>query len=128
MRNESFRSSACWSHIWRLVASELDRISHGARSAPLTSTLKLMPLALTFMSGLLLGEGVAERVRGIDAEHLQLLGKERQLFEGERESAVVGVAFDVDVELRGEEIALDHVAFQLGHVDAVGGKAAQCLV
>jgi len=32
------------------------------------------------------------------------------------------------VKLRGEEIAVDHVAFQLGHVDAVGRKAAHCLV
>src|SRR4029077_14771528 len=38
------------------------------------------------------------------------------------------MAFDVGIELRGEEIALDHVALELGHVDAVGGEAAERLV
>src|ERR1700693_4565286 len=76
----------------------------------------------------LLGETGAERMRRIDPEDLELLGEERQLLECERERAVVGMAFDVGVELRGEEIALDHVALELGHVDAVGGKTAERLV
>ena len=38
------------------------------------------------------------------------------------------MAVDIGVELRGGEIAVDHVAFQLGHVDAVGGEAAERLV
>src|SRR2546430_2823591 len=35
---------------------------------------------------------------------------------------------DVGIKLRGKELAVDHVAFQLGHIDAVGGKAAERLV
>src|SRR6266705_169163 len=76
----------------------------------------------------LLLEGGAERMRRIDPEDLQLLGEERQLLERERERAVVRMAFDVGIELRGEEIALDHVALELGHVDAVGGEAAERVV
>ena len=38
------------------------------------------------------------------------------------------MAIDVGVELGREEIAVDHVAFELGHVDAVGGEAAERLV
>ena len=67
-------------------------------------------------------------MRGIDAEDLQLVGKEREFLEREHQAAVVGVALDVGVELRGEEIAFDHVAFELGHVDAVGGEPAERLV
>src|SRR5947209_18690943 len=76
----------------------------------------------------LLLEGGPERMRRIDPEDLQLLGEERQLLERQRERAVVWMAFDVGIELRGEEIALDHVALELGHVDAVGGEAAERLV
>src|SRR3981189_3142743 len=70
----------------------------------------------------------AEFVRRIDAENLHLLGEERQLLEGEHELAILRMAFDVGVELRGEEVALDHVALELGHVDAVGGEATKHLV
>src|ERR1700674_5982725 len=66
----------------------------------------------------LLGETGAKRMRRIDPEDLELLGEERQLLERERKRAVVGMALDVGIELRGEEIALDHVALELGHVDA----------
>ena len=45
-----------------------------------------------------------------------------------RSAGVFGVAFDVAQELGGGELAVDHVAFQLGHVDAVGREAAQRLV
>src|SRR5436190_10764543 len=79
-------------------------------------------------SGLYFLEGLAERMRRIDAEDRQLLGEERQLLQREHEAAVVGMAFDVGIELRGEEIALDHIAFELGHVDAVGGESAHGLV
>src|SRR4029078_2246131 len=58
-------------------------------------------------------EGFAERMCRIDAEDRQLLGEERKLLQREHEPAVVGVAFDVGIELRGEEITLDHVAFEL---------------
>ena len=54
-------------------------------------------------------------------EELQLLQRKRQVL-------VLGMAIDVGIELGGEEITVDHVAFQLGHVDAVGGKAAHRLV
>ena len=70
----------------------------------------------------------AQRRRRIDAEDGQLLGEERELLEREHQARFVGVALDVGVELRGEEVAADHVAFELGHVDAVGGEAAHRLV
>src|SRR5215475_8400959 len=38
------------------------------------------------------------------------------------------MAFHIRVELRGGEIALDHVALELRHVDTVGGKTTQRLV
>ena len=41
---------------------------------------------------------------------------------------VLGMAVDVGEELRRGELALDHVALQLGHVDAVGREAAERLV
>src|SRR5262245_42429413 len=61
-------------------------------------------------------ERVAERVGGIDPEHRQLLGKERQFFKRENQRPVVGMTLNVRVKLRGEEVAADHVAFELGHV------------
>src|SRR5215470_16478746 len=70
----------------------------------------------------------AERMRRIDAEDLHLLGEERQLLEREHELAVLRMALDVGIELRREEIAFDHVAFELGHVDAIGGEATEHLV
>src|SRR5262249_9787519 len=73
-------------------------------------------------------ERLAERVRRINPEDLHLLRVEGELLEGEYEVAVLGVAFDIGVELGREEIALNHVAFELGHVDAVGGKSAERLV
>src|SRR5438034_2422199 len=91
---------------------------------PASKSRRVRCIGLTF----LFLERLAERVRGIDAEDDQLLGEERKLFECEHQPAVVGMAFDVGIELRGEEVALDHVAFELGHVDAVGGEAAQRLV
>src|SRR5499426_4188192 len=72
--------------------------------------------------------GGAERVRRVDAEDLEVAGKEGELLERQLEAGVLRVALDVGVELRGEEIALDHVALELRHVDAVGGEAAERLV
>jgi hypothetical protein len=46
------------------------------------------------------------------------------LGEGKRDHS----ALDVAIELYRKELAVDHVAFQLSHVDAVGGKAAKRLV
>ena len=38
------------------------------------------------------------------------------------------MAVDLGIELRRGELAFEHVALELGHVDAVGGEAAQRLV
>src|ERR1700687_4357158 len=73
-------------------------------------------------------ERVAEGMRWVDAKDGQLLGKKGELLEREHQRAVVRVALDVGIELRGEEIAANHVALELGHVDAVGGEAAHRLV
>src|SRR5579871_3928127 len=69
-----------------------------------------------------------ERVRGIDADDAELAREEFQLLQRKGETTVVRMAVDIGIELRGEEIAVDHVALELGHVDAIGGKAAQRLV
>src|SRR5205814_8187355 len=71
---------------------------------------------------------LAEGMCRIDTKNLHLLRIERQLLEREHELAILRMAFHVGVELGGEEIALDHVAFELGHVDAVGRKTAERLV
>src|SRR5689334_24315183 len=54
------------------------------------------------------------RMRRIDAENPQLLREKRQFLKREHQSAVVGMALDVGIELRGEEVSFDHVAFELG--------------
>src|SRR5262250_2863809 len=72
--------------------------------------------------------GGAERVRCVDAEDLEVAGKEGELLERQLEAGVLRVPLDVGVELRGEEIALDHIALELRHVDAIGGEAAERLV
>src|SRR5258706_11652907 len=77
---------------------------------------------------LLLAEGGAEGMAGINADNAEFARKEFQLLQCKGEALVVGMAIDVGVELRGEEVAVDHVAFELGHVDAVGGEAAHRLV
>src|ERR1700732_2319012 len=69
-----------------------------------------------------------ERMTGIDTDDAEFAREELQLFQRESEVLVVGMAVDIGVELRGEEVAVDHVAFELGHVDAVGGEAPQRLV
>src|SRR5579875_555308 len=38
------------------------------------------------------------------------------------------MTFDVGIELRRKEIATEHVAFELGHIDAVGRETAERLV
>ena len=65
---------------------------------------------------------------GIDADDAKFAREEFQFLQREGEPLVLGMAVDVGIELRGEEIAVDHVAFELGHVDAVGGKTAHRLV
>src|SRR5690349_18040115 len=73
---------------------------------------------------LVLLERLPEWMRRIHAENPQLFGEKRKLLQRKHQPAVVRVALDVGIKLRGEEIALDHVAFELGHIDAVGGEAA----
>src|ERR1700719_4624730 len=76
----------------------------------------------------LLAERRAEGVAGIDPDNAEFTREEFQLLQRERETLVLGMAVDVGIELRGEEIAVDHVALELRHVDAVGGEAAHRLV
>jgi hypothetical protein len=66
-------------------------------------------------------------MRGIDAENSQCLRlrDEFKLFERQFERAILGMTLHVGIELGGGKTAADHVAFELGHVDAVGGKAAE---
>src|SRR3954467_4970672 len=59
-----------------------------------------------------LAEGRAERVTGIDADDAEFTGEEFQLLQRKRQIPVLGMTIDVGVELRGEEIAVHHVAFQ----------------
>ena len=75
-----------------------------------------------------LAEGRAEGVAGIDADDAKLTREEFQFLQRERQALVIGMAVDVGIELGRGEFAVHHVAFQLGHVDAVGGKAAEGLV
>ncbi len=55
-------------------------------------------------------------------------GEIRELVERAPHRRLVGVALDVGVELRRGEGAAEHVALELGHVDAVGREAAHRLV
>jgi len=64
----------------------------------------------------------------IRAEHLQVHREERELLEGQRQGGVLGMPFDVGVELGREERATELITLELGHVDAVRGEAAHRLV
>src|SRR3974377_833392 len=72
--------------------------------------------------------GDAQRVGGINPEDLGLVREERSLLERQRQGPIFGMGFDIGVELGRREGTADHVAFELGHVDAVGGEPAQRLV
>src|SRR6266478_228958 len=61
---------------------------------------------------------------GIDADDAEFAREELQLLQRECEAPVIGMAVDVGIELGREEIAVDHVALELRHVDAVGGETA----
>src|SRR5688572_10091204 len=67
----------------------------------------------------------AERISRVDAEHLHLGGEERQLVERPPDREVVRMPVDLGQELGGGELAADHVALELRHVDAVGGETAE---
>src|SRR6516162_11819336 len=64
----------------------------------------------------------------VDAEDLQLAREEGELFEGQRQWAILRMALDIGIELRRRKRTVDHVALELGHVDAIGGEPAQRLV
>ena len=65
---------------------------------------------------------------GIDAQHRQFLGEEGKFFKREHERTIVWMSLDVRIELRGEEIAANHIAFEFGHVHAVGSEPSERLV
>src|SRR5436190_23826322 len=75
-----------------------------------------------------LAERRAEGLRGVDADDAEFSREEFQFLQRKGKAAVVGMAVDIGVELGREEFAVDHVAFQLRHIDAVGGETAERLV
>jgi hypothetical protein len=64
----------------------------------------------------------------IDAENFQLLAKESELLERADKRGLFGMGLDVGQKLRGGELAFDHIAFELGHINAIGGEAAERLI
>ncbi len=79
-------------------------------------------------SRLTLPEGIPERMGRIDAEHGHLLGEELQLLKRAGERRIIRMALHVEIEHGGIEMPVEHVAFELGHVHAICGEAAQRLV
>src|SRR4029077_9363189 len=75
-------------------------------------------------------ESLAESVLGINAKNFQRfwLRDEFTLLQRQFERALLRVTLDISIKLRGGKAAIDHLAFQLGHVDAVGGEAAERLI
>src|SRR6516164_3641782 len=72
--------------------------------------------------------GDAQRVGGVDAEDLDLAREELELLERQGQRAVFGVRLDICIKLSRRKGTADHVALELGHVDAIGGEPAQGLV
>src|SRR5687768_14681285 len=64
----------------------------------------------------------------VDAENAHVIGEKLQFLERQPNGTLLGMAFDVGVELGGGELPLNLVGFELDHVHAVGGKAAERLV
>ena len=71
---------------------------------------------------------MAPRICRVDAKQRHVGREIGQLLHREAHVFVVGVALDVGVELGRGKAAVHHVAFELGHVDAVGGETAHRLV
>jgi hypothetical protein len=69
----------------------------------------------------------AKRVRGVDAEDLHFAGEESQFLHGQADGAVVGVAFDLGLELGDGEPGVDHVALELDDVDPLVAKPPRAL-
>ena len=59
---------------------------------------------------------------------LNSLGEEPELLERKLQAALLGMAFDLGIELRLLETRAGEIALELDDVDAVGGKATQRLV
>src|SRR5215472_261414 len=96
---------------------------------PRSSAWSITIMAVVLSSISVAGRGGnAQRVGRVDAEDLDLAREERELLERQGQGAVFGVCLDIGVELGCRERAADHVAFELGHVDAIGGEPAQGLV
>ena len=67
-------------------------------------------------------------MRRIDAKYFQFLAKEGQLLQRAGERRLVRMRLDIGQKLGGGELPSDHVAFKLGHVDAIGSKTAERLI
>src|SRR5438067_8673237 len=75
-------------------------------------------------------ESLAEPVFRINAKNFQRfwLRDEFKLLQRQLKRALLRMTLAISIKLRGGKAAIDHVAFQLGHVDAVGGEAAERLI
>src|SRR5450631_1722148 len=69
-----------------------------------------------------------ERMRRIDAEDFQFLAKEGEFLQGTGKRRLFWVRLDIGQELGRGEFPFDHIAFELGHIDAIGGETAERLV
>src|ERR1700732_1900536 len=69
-----------------------------------------------------------ERMCRIDPKDFQFLAKERQLLQRARQPRLLRMGLDIGQKLGGGELPVDHVAFELGHIDAIGGETAERLV
>src|SRR5471032_718833 len=70
----------------------------------------------------------AERMGRESAERLELAREELQLLQRKLQAALLGMAFDLGIELGLLEMRAAQIALELHDVDAVGGEAAQRLV
>ena len=67
-------------------------------------------------------------MRRIDAQFFQMRGEEANFFQRAVHIAVRRMPLDLDIELGHGEAHIGDIAFQLHHIDAVGGETAQRLV
>ena len=70
----------------------------------------------------------AERARPVGAEHPHLAREESSSSMASLTSRSSGMALDIGIEHGGVERAFELIGLELGHVDAVGGEAAERLV
>src|SRR3546814_6012230 len=106
--------------------AEASRRRRGRASSFLRKKIKSVNLApLRLMRS---GERDAKLMRLVDAEDLEFGREELQLLKRQADIARGGMALNVGIELSGLETTLKLIAFELRHVDAVGGEAAHGLV